>query len=270
MINLIEVNKGIVRNTQLNNVDYTDRRRTTNLVLDVETSIATEKDKNDKTPLPIFDVGYTISSVANEEMILHRSYLIAEIFLDMNIMTRAHYFNKYPQYVLGLAKGTIELITFNEFIKILNDDIEKYNVKEMWAYNSQFDSSRLTETNQFLNNLSELKYEIKCLWKASCQTFLKTPNYVETAMQQGWRSDKGNIKTGAEFAYRFISENYEFIEAHTGLEDSIIETKILWHIKKLGKKIVDTDESPWLAVKMYALNLGYNLDPIENPVEIVE
>ena len=36
---LREVNRGIIRNTQLDNVDYSDKRRTTSLVLDVETTV---------------------------------------------------------------------------------------------------------------------------------------------------------------------------------------------------------------------------------------
>ena len=266
---LQEVNKGIVRNTQLDDVDYTDKRRRTSLVLDVETTIVMERDEQDKCPLPIFDIGYTISNVSREQMIIHRSYIIADIFLDMSIMQNVHYFNKYPQYVLGLAKGTIEMITFNDFIKILNEDIEKYNVKDMYAYNSKFDSAAIKGTNKFLNKLSELEYDIQCLWLASCQTYLKTQDFIQTAITNGWRSEKGNIKTSAEIAYRYISGNPDFVEAHTGLEDSIIETKILFHLKKF-KKQAPTNQAPWKIVKDYAESLGYDLSPIEQPQEIVE
>ena len=246
------MNSKIIRNKQLNEIDYNDKRRTTALVLDVETSLSQGNEQL------IFDIGWTVSSVSNEQMVLHRSYIVEEIFLDTPLMMRAFYFKKYPEYVRALADGRAELKPFNEIINILNNDIIDLNVKTLYAYNAKFDSTAITKTHRYINNeKSELVYDIKCLWSLSAQTFMATQKYVLTAFDNNWLTDKGNIKTSAEMAYRYLSGDLDFIEEHTGLEDSLIETKILWAINKYGKKKdKDCKQQPWRRIKKIKDEMG--------------
>ena len=65
------------------------------------------------------------------------------------------------------------------------------------------------------------------IWQFACETKLSTATYKQIARCNGWVSDKGNIRTGAEYAYRFCSGDHGFIEDHTALSDAIIETDIL-------------------------------------------
>lgn len=237
------MNKTIVLNTQLNTTDYTDKRRKTALVLDVETALSKGNEQL------IFDFGYTISEVSNERKVISRSYLVQEIFLDMSLMERAYYFNKYPEYLVALGNGLTQIKPYSEIIEIMNQDIKKYNVANMYAYNATFDSTAVNKTNKYINN-ADLKYEIKCLWNAATQTFMATQKYILTALENGWVTDKGNIKTSAEMAYRYLMQDYDFVEAHTATEDSTIETEILWAINRYGKRINHQDNySPWRRVK---------------------
>lgn len=244
------MNKTLVLDTQLNNTDYKDKRRKTALVLDVETALS----KNNEQL--IFDFGYTISEVSNQRKVIHRSFIVEEVFLDMKLMERAYYFNKYPLYLVALAQGKTTMKPFSEIIEIMNQDIKKYNVNRVYAYNATFDSTAINKTNKYINN-AELKYEIDCLWSASTQTFMATQKYVLTALENGWTTDKGNIKTSAEMAYRYITTDYDFIEAHTATEDSAIETEILWAISRYGKKVNHQDNySPWRRIKNIKDDMG--------------
>jgi hypothetical protein len=49
------------------------------------------------------------------------------------------------------------------------------------------------------------------------------------------------VRLTAEILYRYITGNNDFIESHTGLEDVLIETKIMSHCfrqhKKMEKKL---------------------------------
>ena len=65
------------------------------------------------------------------------------------------------------------------------------------------------------------------IWQFACETKLSQKAYKKLARARGWVSPAGNIKTGAEFCYRYTSGNHEFIEDHTALSDAIIETQIL-------------------------------------------
>lgn len=250
------MNENILMNCQLNNKDYSDKRRTTALVLDVETSLS---ESNEKV---LFDIGWTISEVQNEEMVIHRSFLVEEIFLNMDIMKRAHYFNKYPKYIKALASGLINLAPWGEIIRTLNEDIIKFNVKHLYAYNAGFDKTSITTTNRFINPLNELVYDMRCLWSAMTTTHLDTKKYILTAVANRWYNPTtGNIFTGAEYAYRFISQDFEFVEDHTGLEDSIIETKLLWEVNKSNKKKQwDINPQTWKVVQETKNKLGITIE----------
>lgn len=238
------MNKNLIRNKKLVDTDFSDRRRTTALVLDVETTLG--KGENQI----IFDIGWTITEASNEKKVLHRSYLVKEIFLDIKMMERAYYFEKFPSYIIALAEQKTELKGWNEIIQILNQDIQDYNVKELYAYNSNFDKTAIRKTHNILNNgLVKVDYKIYCLWSLATQTFLGTEKFIKTALANGWVTEKGNIKTSAEVAYKYMTGDYDFIESHTALEDSSIETELLWKINKYGvKKDKECRKSPWKTV----------------------
>ena len=59
------------------------------------------------------------------------------------------------------------------------------------------------------------------------ETKLSQARYKEIARELGWVSAAGNIRTGAEYAYRFCSGDFGFIEDHTALSDAVIETEIM-------------------------------------------
>ena len=68
----------------------------------------------------------------------------------------------------------------------------------------------------------------------ACTSFLNTSEYVNFATIHGFVSEAGNIQTSAEVAYRFLTNNLDFVESHTGLEDVEIETAILMNCLKTG------------------------------------
>lgn len=234
------MNSTIELNKQLNDIDYTDKRRKTAIVLDVETAMSEDNEQL------IFDLGWTVTSVSNQENVIHRSYLVQEVFLNMKLMQRAYYFNKYPEYVMALNNNNTEIKPFNEIIKILNNDIIKYNVYRMYAYNARFDISAINKTHKYINNdTSDLLYKMNDLWSLSTQTFMATEKFILTALKNGWVTEKGNIKTSAEIAYRYLTGNHDFIEKHTATEDTIIETEILWKINNYSEKDFECSRQPW-------------------------
>ena len=51
--------------------------------------------------------------------------------------------------------------------------------------------------------------------------------------ENGWITESGKYyKTSAETAFRFISRNLDFDEAHTALDDAAIESELLARIMK--------------------------------------
>ena len=66
---------------------------------------------------------------------------------------------------------------------------------------------------------------------------MDSDEYRDFAFDEGLLTDSGKYyKTSAEVAYRFISHNRDFEEAHTALDDAEIESEILASIIRKDKK----------------------------------
>ena len=106
------------------------------------------------------------------------------------------------------------------------------------AYNLAFDLRAMENTCELLfDNRNWLKYDLEklCIMCAACDILYNKP-YCKLARERGWVTDKGNIKTSAECGYKYISGDYDFEEAHRGLDDCRIEGQILTAIYDKHKK----------------------------------
>ena len=61
--------------------------------------------------------------------------------------------------------------------------------------------------------------------------------YIKFALKNGLESPAGNIQTSAESCYKFLKNQIDFVESHTGLEDVKIEVEILAQCYKEHKKM---------------------------------
>lgn len=207
------------------------------LILDVETA-------GDPAQPAVYDIGWRTLD-KNLNVTSEHSYLIAEIWGFNPLMRSAYYANKIKLYERMIELGTITVKPIREVIDLLVADIRKYRIKVISAYNVAFDSKAL----QFTINLiakDKLKLwertvkgrEWLCIWHLATTTFMQSADFRTTAYYQHWLSDKGNFKTSAEIAYRYLTGKFDFIEDHTGLEDVKIETEILKYCLKNYKGVV--------------------------------
>ena len=176
----------------------------------------------------VYDVGYTIAN-RKGEIVTQYNALVSEIFTDAEKMTGAFYAKKlFTHYAPMLDAGTIRLQSWADIVAQMQTDAETFGVNVLAAYNLGFDRRVMRQTNALLGNGQILpKMEMLDIWQFACETKLSTLTYKQIAKQNGWVSAAGNIRTGAEYAYRFCSGDFGFIEDHTALSDAIIETDIL-------------------------------------------
>ena len=102
-----------------------------------------------------------------------RSYVIAEVFDNYNLMSRAYYFSKYPKYLKGLESGEFVKAHWVTAITEMMNLINQYDVKEVVAYNLAFDLRAIKKTNEYIRNkefklFDNLKQE--CLWNKAVET----------------------------------------------------------------------------------------------------
>lgn len=219
-----------------------DKRKNYILVLDVETAGDVEKN-----PL-CYDIGFV---VADKQGNIYEqfSYAIQEIFDDSALMRSAYYYNKLPLYHQKISQGIMRVKPLRYVRKVILNLIEKYNIKDVAAYNAYFDFVKaLNNTWQELTNYPYFfpydvskNLKINCIWHMACQTIFSQKTFPSWAIENGFYSKAGNLRTNAEVAYNWLMKTDDFVEEHTGLEDVLIEVQIMaWCFKqkkKMSKKI---------------------------------
>lgn len=222
-----------------------DRRRNYYITIDTETC------GNLGEPL-VYDIGFTIHDKKGN-IYESRSYVVSEIFYkEYKKMKTAYYAEKIPEYKRGIKEGKWTVKSFWYIRKEIYSLMKAYNIKAVVAYNAGFDTKALNCTLNYLSKFDDEqtffneKTAIWCSWGMSCETIFKQKTFLRLAKQKNWVSDAGNVKTSAEIAYRYINRKFEFEEAHTALEDAIIETAIFSKCVSTHKKMTKTIiNMPW-------------------------
>lgn len=202
------------------------------LVIDTETANTIEQ------PLP-YDVGYAILNTETKEILVKRSFIVAEIFFDKEMMTSAYYAEKIPNYWKDIKSGKREIKVICNIRKQIFEDMKNYNVKRVGAYNMGFDR-RATRNDINYITASLIKWffpygtEFFCIWNMACSSILNTTDYVAFAYENKLVSNKGNILTSAEAVYKYLIGDVNFSESHTGLEDVEIEIEIFLAVLESG------------------------------------
>ena len=217
----------------------------------------------------IYDLGWTIVD-RQGRVYARRNFLITEIFSVPAIFNTAYYASKRPLYLERLRKGEIVLTDWNTAAAALVEDMRE--VEAVGAYNSMFDFKKaipFTELyikmlyspdfyewermqNEICENIAngskrdsnrafdpeifrfrDESFPLFDLWGLSCEHLLNNDEYKEMCRDNRWYSASGKYyKTSAEAAYRFVSKELDFDEAHTALDDAEIESVLLRHIMK--------------------------------------
>lgn len=224
----------------------------------------------------VYDIGWTIVSRARGVM-ERKSFLVAETFAVPAIFDTAYYREKRPLYLEMMRRGEIQLLPWNDIIDILVADIERcdyvcaYNAMFDFAkaipftelyihklYSADYSSWEATQRSicsaiaakampkknerEFDKDHFHLRgkaYPMIDIWGLSCMYLLDNNNYRRLALENGYLSNTGTYFTSnAEVAKRYLSDKYDFVEDHTALSDALIESEILLHTLKRGKKVL--------------------------------
>ena len=193
------------------------------IVLDTETTNSLEE------PL-CYDVGFAV--VDTEGNVFERySFVVKEIFFDENLMNFAYFSDKIPQYFSDILNCKRSVKTFLEIRRILMDCIYRYNILVISAHNAVFDKLSLTLTLKYITK-SKMRYffpkrvEIWDTLKMSREVLNKSEEYKDFCVKNEYLTKTGCKKFTAEVVFRFLTNNVEFVESHTGLEDVLIEKDI--------------------------------------------
>lgn len=200
------------------------------IVLDTETANSVEQ------PFP-YDFGWAVVDTESGKIVRKYSYVCAEIFLDKELMEQAYFAEKIPDYWEDIQKGKRKLKRLLNIRKELWNCMKTYHITKVCAYNMGFDRRASHNSVRYLTSSKirwffPYKTEFICIWHMACTSILNTEEYINFAIANHFVSDAGNIQTSAECAYRYLINDVEFKESHTGLEDVEIEAVILMNCLK--------------------------------------
>jgi len=177
-----------------------------------------------------YDVGFAVVDMFGN-VYENYSFVVADIFLDKELMKHAYFADKIPQYWRDIKAGKRELKTFFNIRKAFADCVKRNHVKIILAHNARFDYRSLNLTQRYLTS-SKFRYffpfgvEIWDTLKMSRMVLNDVDAYGEFCYLNNYLTKRLCKRFTAEIIYRFITGNNSFEESHTGLEDVLIEKDI--------------------------------------------
>lgn len=220
----------------------------------------------------VYDIGWVITD-RQGNIIKQENFLIQETFFVPTVFNTAYYKDKRPIYMALLEQGKIGVATWDEAMDILENDLQVCDLST--AYNACFDYKKaIPFTERYIRALysndyasyekaqresaeniiggnSEShndryllpvfdfrgkEYPIADLWGVACNTLINNERYKKYCMKNGlFTNSVEYFKTSAETTFQYVTRDFDFIESHTALDDSIIESQILAKALKRGK-----------------------------------
>lgn len=204
------------------------------LVLDGETCNTPKIDGQlDVKNGQVYDLGgMVIDEYGHEKM--RFSVVNEDVFFRMpDQMKEAYYSEKIPQYIKDINSGKRKVVNTWQMWKMVQSICKEYKIQAIVAHNAYFDIQTLNATMRYQTKSAKryfLPYKINIIdsLKVARKVFSKDNDYIQFCKDNGYMT---NTKTPrprltAEVLWRYISNDNDFIESHTGFEDVEIESKI--------------------------------------------
>lgn len=220
----------------------------------------------------IYDIGWVLCD-RNGNIFEKKQFLIAETFSVPSVFNTAYYREKRPIYLEMIKNREITVLPWAAVLEELLSDLDM--VEAVAAYNAMFDFKKaIPFTDLYISQLYSPNYyqwekmqmvsaaqiakgakpsthgkfdsenflfhglsiPIIDIWGVACSSLINTQKYKIMCIENEMLTESGEFfKTSAEATFRYITQNMNFDEAHTALNDAEIETEILRRAFKRGK-----------------------------------
>lgn len=182
-----------------------------------------------------YNIGYVVYNTETNTNIIEKDFVVEQVWHNPMLFCSAYYANKRPIYVNRMRARKTTLKKFGQVTQEMIRDIKNLDIVAAFAYNSSFD---------------EKVFNFNCDWYKCNNPFELIPIYDirghvhnKIAFNEDYQrfcevnqlfTEAGNYSTTAEALFKYISQNIDFVEEHTALSDSKIETEILKYCVSLG------------------------------------
>ena len=214
-----------------------------------------------------YDIGYIIGDNQGKIYKRHSFSLIGNLFMNAQgckttvekarVMTVRNILAISEDYEKKYKYQQWKPISNANFKKILLKEISRYNVKYIYAFNVKFDKAMLR--NLFGGEFEDLEklVEFRDIQIAILTSRLMCKKYLDFCYENNYRTEKGYPQTKAETVHRYLTNNLDFEEAHTGLRDCEIEFEILMSAIRSKKKLEYDGHIAWRELNLLAKDLQH-------------
>ena len=178
----------------------------------------------------VYDVGYQIFTLGGG-VLCERSFVNLDVFNDADLMASAYFADKIPQYIADIADGKRIGKSWAGIKWQIAQDCKQFNVEIACAHNAAFDNRALNNTQRY-ETTSKYRYflpygvEWHDTLKMARGILKNDDSFGEFCYENDYLTKNGCRRYTAEIIYRWLHQNNDFIESHTGLEDVKIEREI--------------------------------------------
>lgn len=181
-----------------------------------------------------YNVGYMIVNTDSWEVAVRREFVIEQIWHNLPLFQSAYYADKRPFYVSAMRARSIRMEKFGYVCQQMLRDFKAFEVNYAYAYNSSFDDKVFSFNCDWFKCANPFDtvniYDIR----GFAHHYLVDETYKEFCERHERFTDTGNYSTTAETMFQYITQNTDFVEAHTALADCEIEMEILKRCAELG------------------------------------
>jgi DNA polymerase III epsilon subunit-like protein len=185
-----------------------------------------------------YDIGF---AVIDEDGTIYdeKNFVVADVYLNKELMSSAYYAEKLPQYEEELEKGIRTMAKLSTIRKELAKIMREHNTNIVVAHNARFDYRSTNKTQRYITKSANRYFfpygtEIWDTLKMAREVLKTDKEYENFCYENGYLTKRGCRRYTAEILYRFFSGDNEFVEKHTGLEDVYIEKVIFSECMKRG------------------------------------
>ena len=173
------------------------------LILDIESGVSGKP----------YNIGYLI--IKKNKIVKKRNFVILE-----NISS-SQYSNCFAKILndIGKRKHQFTYLTNKEFQRKFASDLTKFEIKKVYGFNISYDKRKLEMITKAAHDLTF--YDLRTL----IIPYL-SGDYEKFCFNNGYLTKHGKPKTTLEVIYRYLTNDLNFNQEHTGLSDCLMEFKL--------------------------------------------
>lgn len=201
------------------------------LILDTETT-AIEPNK-----CFCYNLGMVIHNTETNSTLEAKDFVITQVWDNLPLFESAYYKDKRPLYVSAMRARKARKEKWGYVCQEMKRDIKKYNVQSCYAYNSPFDDNVISFNCNWFHTQNPIETIPIFDIRGYAHKWLCDEEYFAYCEANSLFTESGNYSTTAEAVTRYIRQDNTFMEEHTALSDSIIETEILMECLRRGGEL---------------------------------